>query len=1125
MRFDAIELVRYGHFSGHGLRFPRRDCDFHLIVGRNEAGKSTLRQAFHDLLFGIPMDTAMSFLYPGTELELGAVLSGGPGELAFGRRRRRNGGLIDAAGEPLAADALHAWLGEVNAAFYERMFGLDHRRLERGSRAMLQAGDNVDSVLFQAASGVSALNGVLDALGREATALWAPRRSRDRAWYAAADRLAEADAALKAATVRPAAWVDAQRESRLQDEAFARAQAEHAGLVAQVQAVERLRRIAPLLAQIRRYEALLDDAGGADAAGGAPLRAHEADILALKDARLRLADHGAGIERGASRMELLRSQLGQVLRQLGRPVLDADHGGLESLAGQLPSLPLRQEIAQLLREGRDVLAQGEAAERALDERRAELARLRAEIDAQPAAAVGQPLRRALEAAAAAGSIETQLDGAHRNGERERAALERRLDELAQPGVAPPADPGEAVAWLARMEPWQTPALNERVQRRQQFQAEIDTLDKRVREAGIEQQAAELALEQFRRSRQAVSRDDIFAARGDRDRLWQAIAQGSASLETEAARFGVLLRHADTLADLHLQAVGDAARLQSLQHELERRTAALEGLRGSRSAAAQALAVCDAEWAQACRRRHLPILPPPDLQGWLAGRDAALMAHERLQAARSETAALERRHEAVLGGLMAALAAERRGGDGMAADPGGEEPAPTLAGAQECARALLERAGRAEARRQALAEQSARIESLLPGLEKDAERLAGHRSQWRRRWRDALLRAGLPQDSEAAFVEAAVALLADADELAGQLRECHAQRARMESELEGFGRAAQALALRLRDADFDPAAVHEHVRRWVLRLEQAQAAERSREEARQRLAELSERLLQEGEGRSRPQIEAELESIDVAALAGRAEALRTALQHAASVSSRLAVEREQARKALEAISGGDTAAHAAARRQEALADMADIAERYVRLYTEQRLLERVTERYRERRQGPLLARAGQLFSELTLGAHAGLEIDHAAVSEARTAGRGQARRAASGAESAAEGRRGGVSPGEAAVLHARRADGGVVPLDGLSDGTRDQLYLALRIAALELYLDHAAPLPFIADDLFVNYDDQRAVAGLRKLAAVARRTQIIFLTHHAHMVELAREALAGQLHVIELPGQAGPPPVR
>ena len=69
----------------------------------------------------------------------------------------------------------------------------------------------------------------------------------------------------------------------------------------------------------------------------------------------------------------------------------------------------------------------------------------------------------------------------------------------------------------------------------------------------------------------------------------------------------------------------------------------------------------------------------------------------------------------------------------------------------------------------------------------------------------------------------------------------------------------------------------------------------------------------------------------------------------------------------------------------------------------------------------------------------------------------------------------------------RSNGEKVRLPGLSTGAGDQLYLSLRIAAVEEYLEHAAPLPFIADDLFVNYDDDRAAAGLQVLGHLARKT--------------------------------------
>ncbi len=82
---------------------------------------------------------------------------------------------------------------------------------------------------------------------------------------------------------------------------------------------------------------------------------------------------------------------------------------------------------------------------------------------------------------------------------------------------------------------------------------------------------------------------------------------------------------------------------------------------------------------------------------------------------------------------------------------------------------------------------------------------------------------------------------------------------------------------------------------------------------------------------------------------------------------------------------------------------------------------------------------------------------------------------------------------------------------MSEGTTDQLFLALRLAALEQSVAAGAGLPFLADDLFVNFDDRRAEAGFRVLADVARTTQVLFFTHHPHLVQIAKSVVGVDLH--------------
>ena len=78
----------------------------------------------------------------------------------------------------------------------------------------------------------------------------------------------------------------------------------------------------------------------------------------------------------------------------------------------------------------------------------------------------------------------------------------------------------------------------------------------------------------------------------------------------------------------------------------------------------------------------------------------------------------------------------------------------------------------------------------------------------------------------------------------------------------------------------------------------------------------------------------------------------------------------------------------------------------------------------------------------------------------------------------------------------RAENSAAALDALklSSGTRDQLYLALRLAVCKVLLDQGdETVPIVLDDPFVNYDDRRAACGMKLLREIARERQVILLT--------------------------------
>ena len=89
-----------------------------------------------------------------------------------------------------------------------------------------------------------------------------------------------------------------------------------------------------------------------------------------------------------------------------------------------------------------------------------------------------------------------------------------------------------------------------------------------------------------------------------------------------------------------------------------------------------------------------------------------------------------------------------------------------------------------------------------------------------------------------------------------------------------------------------------------------------------------------------------------------------------------------------------------------------------------------------------------------------------------------------------------------VLVGVRSSGERLHVDGMSGGTRDQLYLALRLATLDHYLEGSDPLPFVVDDILIQFDDERSAATLEALADFSARTQVILFTHHQQVANQA-----------------------
>ena len=185
-----------------------------------------------------------------------------------------------------------------------------------------------------------------------------------------------------------------------------------------------------------------------------------------------------------------------------------------------------------------------------------------------------------------------------------------------------------------------------------------------------------------------------------------------------------------------------------------------------------------------------------------------------------------------------------------------------------------------------------------------------------------------------------------------------------------------------------------------------------------------------------------------------------------------IGREKTR--LKEMDGSSRAAGYAEEAQGLLASMDSAVEQYARLKIASAILAGTVEQYREKHQGPLISRAGDLFARMTLGAFDRLRADY-------------------------------DEKGSPILVGIRAGSNTQVTVQGMSDGTADQLYLALRLAGLEQYLADNEPIPFVVDDILLRFDDERALATLGVLAELASKTQVLFFTHHHHLIELARDA--------------------
>jgi len=260
------------------------------------------------------------------------------------------------------------------------------------------------------------------------------------------------------------------------------------------------------------------------------------------------------------------------------------------------------------------------------------------------------------------------------------------------------------------------------------------------------------------------------------------------------------------------------------------------------------------------------------------------------------------------------------------------------------------------------------------------------------------------------------------------------------------------------------------------LEEAEKASAYKKEVQREHVELEQQLLEIGEGLSLRNLANAAAAVDIDQLPAQLQSCTEQIQKLEEERSIIDQRIGEIRTLLKQMDGNAAAAQAADEAQFALAEMQNLSKRYMQVHLAASVLRKSIDRYREQNQGPLLKRASELFQRLTLNRFCGLKTDYIGNSD------------------------------QAILVGLRTSDNAAIPTTGMSDGTRDQLYLALRLASIERYIEKNCPMPLILDDIIINFDDERSKATLSVLGELSQRTQILFLTHHPHLVELTQQVV-------------------
>jgi uncharacterized protein YhaN len=1103
--------------------------------------------AVSDLLFGFPHSTAYDFRFDKLLLRVGALIEGGDEPFVYRRKKGNVRTLLDEKDHPIDEGRLVSLLGGQTVESFQRMFSLDHRRLREGGQAILDAKDDVGQAIFAAGSGLVGVVRLAGTLEEEAKAIWTDRASANRSYYVAQKAYDEARARLKENQLKSAHWAEQKKALETVEANLEKLRGERSKVQASAQSLERRRRI---LMPIARRSHLQQELATLGDVPETPIDAEK--VLDLAVASIAAADMTAELartQREAAAEQLSALSFNSTVLNRKAPVseLRAQKGAVDKATFDIPNLRARgqaasQQLARLQKEMgwptepaaetqarlslrpqvaelHELLEDKNGVDSAVEAALAEVAVQREEhksltkqlADLLPEAD-RQPLLGALRFVRSQGDLELNIRNATLKTQRSSAALQATFATL-----APWKGDASTLAAITLPGDAEIAQLTNAIVK---AESRLDEEQKALRSLQEERARRELDRDQLMRNEHAVSVEMLTTVREARDLTWVEIRlhlTGAALVpapEEAANKFTAELIAADHVTDKRFEAAETSAALIGVEKDLERVGLTIAQVNTRIVDAQDELMRARAKWSTALSVVDSS-LSPLAFDGWRIRRTRALEILEALRLEEAELAQFSAQTAKARSALLAVIPPTQML----------DEDAP-LAVLLNAAEKIETEANEERQRRAGLEAKASSAATALSRAEARLKQTRNASEQWSSRWVPAVQAARLDMQASVAIVRARLVLM---EELRGTVDTILGFDKRIfdvSADIDAFGESVRIIAAEcgLENLDRDPRVLLEDLERALdnattlsersaglrAQIEDATVREQTAQhekaaaeglltpllkvagvphhdqlapilrrvaEARAKrtqVEELTDAIIQSGDGFNLEFLLQEADGCDAATLAAESEELQIQADRVTAEIENLAEQRQAAHIRFKQADDRPDAAVAAADLAQARAEMEARAEEYIRKRAETELLRYTVERYQRERQAPLLRRASQIFAKLTLDHYSALIVD--------------------------------IESGKPRLSGILADAATICPVNGMSEGTVDQLYLSLRLAALEESISNGMKLPFLADDLFINYDNDRAAAGFRVLAELARKTQVLFFTHHEHLIDVARRAL-------------------